>query len=203
MSCPYHYDEPEKKKDSSTVAAGIVLGLLAAGSIAFSLTKRKKDQNQEVKGNHNVKLFEKKETPQKDIGREFYMPHFLIKNLTVTPAETGIAVRVDYKIDEVLYNYLMHNTPHYTFRMTLPEEYRALFEGEGTVSMLGELVYGTGDKRDYAVTFNFKKRDDAAVETIAEMSPSTGQYKMDIVDDQLKVLNNFDDVYSAANIIRY
>ena len=97
----------------------------------------------------------------------------------------------------------MHNTPHYRFRFTLPNKLKPLFEGNGTEKVLGELVYGTGEKVDYNVTFNFKKNDDISHDKIDEINETTGPYHLDIVDEQLKVLNEYDDVYAATNLIRF
>ncbi|TDM10557.1 hypothetical protein [Macrococcus lamae] len=202
MGCPYHYEKPIRRSGKAKGTFGVLLGALAIGATAFVLLKDKKS-DQEVKGNQNMQLFKKRETPNKYIGQEFYMPHFMLKNFHVNPDESGVAVRIDYTIDDVLYNHLMHNTPHYTFRFTMPEEHQALFEGDGTVKVIGDLVYGTGDQKDYAVTFNFKKQDAASAADIAKLDETTGKYKLDIVDEQLKVLNNFDDVYGAVNIIRF
>ncbi|KAA1039287.1 hypothetical protein ERX35_006865 [Macrococcus equipercicus] len=198
MGCPYHYEEPVRRPGKSRYTLGVLLGALAIGATVIALTKKSSSEGADA-----PKLFEKQKTPNQYIGQEFYMPHFMLKNFHVTPNETGVSVRIDYTIDDILYNHLMHNTPHYTFRFTLPEEYRQSFEGDGTAEVIGDLVYGTGDRKDYAVTFDFKQREDADKNTAAKLNERTGKYKLDIVDNQLKVLNNFDDVYGAVNIIRF
>lgn len=73
----------------------------------------------------------------------------------------------------------MHHTPHYRFRFTLPQELKSLFEGNGTERVLGELVYGTGEKSDYTVSFNFIKRKDTEIDkinAINEMSSISFRY---------------------------
>ncbi len=201
MGCPYHYQAPARKS-KSPFALGTLLSVAALGAAAFVVLK-KKSSDEEGEGSQHVELLKKQPTPDKYIGQEFYMPHFMLKNIRVTPDDAGLTARIDYQIDDVLYNHLMHNTPHYTFRFTLPEDQQHLFEGNGTAKVIGDLVYGTGDQKDYAVTFNFKKRDDASQQDIAQLDATTGPYKLDIVDHQLKVLNHFDDVYGAVNIIRF
>ncbi|WP_414047223.1 hypothetical protein ACMGE7_10380 [Macrococcus equi] len=190
---------------------GVAVLVAASGALYYFLTQNQKQKNegQQVKGNEgkqksvNVELVKPEPTPPEAVGKEFHMPHFMVKNLVVTPDDDGVAFRLDYRIDRVLYNYLMHNTPHYRFRFTLPSELKPYFEGNGTAKMLGELVYGTGEKSDYSVTFKFKKNDDIASSKMHEISETTGPYHLDIVDEQLKVLNEYDDVYAAANLIRF
>ncbi|MGK0576647.1 hypothetical protein [Macrococcus capreoli] len=190
---------------------GAFVFVAASGALYYFLTQ-KQNQNNEVqslienddkKKSVNVELVKPEPTPPESVGKEFHMPHFMVKNLVVTPNDNGVAFRLDYRIDRVLYNYLMHNTPHYRFRFTLPSELKPYFEGNGTAKMLGEVVYGTGEKSDYSVTFNYKKNDDIESSKMYEITETTGSYHLDIVDEQLKVLNEYDDVYAAANLIRF
>ncbi|MGK0553619.1 hypothetical protein [Macrococcus capreoli] len=190
---------------------GAFVFVAASGALYYFLTQ-KQNQNNEVqsleenddkKKSVNVELVKPEPTPPESVGKEFHMPHFMVKNLVVTPNDNGVAFRLDYRIDRVLYNYLMHNTPHYRFRFTLPSELKPYFEGNGTAKMLGEVVYGTGEKSDYSVTFNYKKNDDIESSKMYEITETTGPYHLDIVDEQLKVLNEYDDVYAAANLIRF
>lgn len=181
---------------------GAVIFVAVSGALYYFLTKNQGDA-MEKKKSKNVELVKPEPVPADVVGKEFMMPHFMIKNLVATHNEHGISFRLDYKIDRILYNYLMHNTPHYRFRFTLPNELKPLFEGNGTEKVLGELVYGTGEKADYSVTFNFKKHDDISLDKIEKINESTGPYHLDIVDEQLKVLNEYDDVYAATHLIRF
>lgn len=195
----------------TTGAVGAIVFVAASGALYYFLTKNQKQNdevqnlkhNDEKKKSVNVELVKPEPTPPEAVGKEFHMPHFMVKNLVVTPNDNGVAFRLDYRIDRVLYNYLMHNTPHYRFRFTLPLELKSYFEGNGTDKVLGELVYGTGEKSDYSVTFNFKKHDDIDRAKMYEIGEMTGPYHLDIVDEQLKVLNEYDDVYAATNLIRF
>ncbi|MCE4957559.1 hypothetical protein [Macrococcoides caseolyticum] len=196
-------------KCSCKKSIGAFVFVAASGTLYYFLTKNQKDDTQSLsqeastQKSVNVELVKPEPTPPESVGKEFHMPHFMVRNLVVTPNDNGVAFRLDYRIDRVLYNYLMHNTPHYRFRFTLPGELKPYFEGNGTAKMLGELVYGTGEKSDYSVTFNFKKNDDIESSKMHEISETTGPYHLDIVDEQLKVLNEYDDVYAAANLIRF
>lgn len=191
-------------------SAGAIVFVAASSALYYFLTKNQKDKevqqlsgHDEKKKSKNVELVKPEPTPAESIGKEFHMPHFMIKNLVATTHDDGVSFRLDYRIDRVLYNYLMHNTPHYHFRFTLPGELKPYFEGNGTAKVLGEVVYGTGEKSYYSVTFDFKKNDDIDSSKIREISETTGPYHLDIVDEQLKVLNEYDDVYAAANLIRF
>lgn len=181
-------------------SVGAIIFVAASGALYYYFAQK---QNNENKQSKNVELVKPEPIPAEFVGKEFHMPHFMVKNLVVTPNDEGVAFRLDYKIDRVLYNYLMHKTPHYRFRFTLPSELKPLFEGNGTQKALGELVYGTGEKSDYSVTFNFKKNDDIDAQKMYEINETTGPYHLDIVDEQLKVLNEYDDLYGAANLIRF
>ncbi|WP_420493991.1 hypothetical protein QA541_09980 [Macrococcus psychrotolerans] len=189
-------------KYKQTIGAAIFAA--ASGALYYFLTKNQGD-TMDKKKSKNIELVkpEPEPIPADEADKVFMMPHFMIKNLVARHNEHGISFRLDYKIDRILYNYLMHNTPHYRFRFTLPNKLKPLFEGNGTEKVLGELVYGTGEKVDYSVTFNFKKHDDISHDKIEEINEATGPYHLDIVDEQLKVLNEYDDVYAATNLIRF
>lgn len=190
-------------------SVGVIIFVAASGALYYYFAQKQNKevqslkQNNENKQSKNVELVKPEPIPAEFVGKEFHMPHFMVKNLVVTPNDEGVTFRLDYKIDRVLYNYLMHKTPHYRFRFTLPSELKPLFEGNGTQKVLGELVYGTGEKSDYSVTFNFKKNDDIDAQKMHEITETTGPYHLDIVDEQLKVLNEYDDLYGAANLIRF
>lgn len=190
-------------------SVGAIIFVAASGALYYYFAQKQNKevqslkQNNENKQSKNVELVKPEPIPAEFVGKEFHMPHFMVKNLVVTPNDEGVSFRLDYKIDRVLYNYLMHKTPHYRFRFTLPSELKPLFEGNGTQKVLGELVYGTGEKSDYSVTFNFKKNDDIDAQKMHEITETTGPYHLDIVDEQLKVLNEYDDLYGAANLIRF
>lgn len=180
---------------------GAIVFVAASSALYYFLTKGQ--DTMDKKQSKNIELVKPEPVPADVVGKEFMMPHFMIKNLVAMHNEHGISFRLDYKIDRILYNYLMHNTPHYRFRFTLPNKLKPLFEGNGTEKVLGELVYGTGEKVDYSVTFNFKKHDDISHDKIDEINEATGPYHLDIVDEQLKVLNEYEDVYAATNLIRF
>ncbi|WP_419895145.1 hypothetical protein [Macrococcus psychrotolerans] len=187
-------------KYKQTIGAAIFAA--ASGALYYFLTKNQGD-TMDKKQSKNVELVKPGAVSADVADKAFIMPHFMIKNLVATHNEHGISFRLDYKIDRILYDYLMHNTPHYRFRFTLPNELKFLFEGNGTEKVLGELVYGTGEKTDYSVTFNFKKHDDVSLDKIEKINEATGPYHLDIVDEQLNVLNEYDDVYAATNLIRF
>ncbi|UBH15188.1 hypothetical protein [Macrococcus armenti] len=187
-------------KCKQTIGALVFIGVTSA--FYYYLTRNQGEQMKH-KLSSNVEIKQKVSIPDNFENEAFMMPHFMIKNLNVSHHDNGVTFKLDYKIDRVLYDYLMHHTPHYRFRFTLPQELKSLFEGNGTERVLGELVYGTGEKSDYTVSFNFIKRKDTEIDKINAINEMSGPYHLDIVDEKLNVLNVFEDVYGAANMMRF
>ncbi|GGB12141.1 hypothetical protein ERX37_10700 [Macrococcus hajekii] len=186
MSCPYHYEE--KKKSKLPLIAGLAVG---AVSIGYTLFK----QQSAHKGQDEMKSFNKK------VGHEFYMPHFMVKNVRLETAETTLTVNVDYRINKVLNDYLVNNRPDYYFKLILPEQYQSLFEENERV-IKGEDLVGGEDRADYTVSFQFEAKPQTKSDEIKAIEVSD-KIQMTILDDENNVLNDFPDVYNAANIIRY
>ncbi|TDL96757.1 hypothetical protein ERX27_06930 [Macrococcus brunensis] len=186
MGCPYHY-EPRKKSNLPLIA-GLAIGALSVG---YTLLKNKSEQ----KGTEEVTTF------NKTIGHEFYMPHFMVKNVRLDAAEIALTINVDYRINQVLIDYLINNRPNYYFKLILPEKYQSLFQ-ESTSVIKGEEVAAGSDRADYTVTFQFEAKPETTAEEIKAIDVSD-KIHMTILDDRDNVLNDFPDVYNAANIIRY
>ena len=186
MGCPYHY-EPRKKSNLPLVA-GLAIG---AVSVGYALLKNKSLQ----KGTDDVNIF------NKTIGHEFYMPHFMVKNVRLDADETALTVHVDYRINQVLIDYLINNRPNYYFKLILPEKYQPLFQESSRV-IKGEEVAAGSDRADYTVTFQFEAKPETTIKEIKAIDVAD-KIQMTILDDKDNVLNDFPDVYNAANIIRY
>lgn len=170
------------------------------GGLYYFLTK---NQRPTATLSKNVEVVKGPELPKDFSERAFFMPHFMIKNTKITTDDTTLHVQVDYKIDDFLYHYLMDHTPHYQFRLTLPEQLKHLFEGNGTQKVLGELVYGKGEKLNYKVDFKFKKLDQTSTEALKAIEQEDHAFALEIMDEQLNQLNHFPNVEQAANMIRF
>lgn len=194
MGCPYHYDVAETKSSKSPVAAGLLIGALAVGSIAFSFLSKKKGST-EAKESSNI--VEVTEQPGEFKNRTFLMPHFTIKNFVITHEDNEMTARVDYKIDEELYNYLQGKS--YKLRFTLPTAYQPLFEGNGVQEVEGE----TSGSKNYSAKFIYQKRNDTDASRVQSITTTSDKYVLDVIDAQGDIVNHFDNVNGAASIIRF
>lgn len=190
MGCPYHYDVEDTKSSKSPVAAGLLLGALAVGSIAFSLLNKKKPV---TTSDHIVEV---EEQPGEFKNKLFLMPHFTVKNFVMTHEDGQVTARVDYKIDEALYQYLKESGQAYTLRFQLPDAYRPLFEGNGVEEVAGE----SSEDKSYSARFVFHKKADADISAI---NTTSERYVLDVIDQQKDVVHHIDNVHGAASVIRF
>jgi len=186
MRGTYHYES--RKKSKLPLFAGLAIGALSVG---YTLLKNKPEQ----KGTDELPTF------NQTIGHEFYMPHFMVRNVRLDVAETALTINVDYRINQVLKDYLTNNRPNYYFKLILPEKYRSLFQ-ESTRVIKGEELAAGSNRADYTVSFQFEAKPETTAEEIKAIDVSD-KIHMKILDDKDNVLNDFPDVYNAANIIRY
>ncbi|TDM00790.1 hypothetical protein [Macrococcus carouselicus] len=196
MGCPYHFEEPQKRKKKSNLPllAGLAIGALSIGYTVMKNNPLPQTAG-EQEGTDDMNIF------NKQMGHEFYMPHFMIKNVRTEAADNALTIHVDYRINKVLNDYLINNRPTYFFKLILPEKYQSLFE-EPVRVIKGEEIPAGSTRPDYTATFQFEAKPSTTAADIKAIKVSD-KIQMTILDEKDNVLNDFPDVYNAANIIRY